>query len=226
MPVRREGIRRRGGGLSSSARGCQRHRTGRARRDHGWTQQTMVESVLTGAWRSAPAQRVRPGRAHGASASGHRRAGGGRQTHDRACRGSHDRARGLPRRPRPPAAAPATNTTPTVLKMARNAGAGIFVPWLIDDNTALFTLANVYDGLLRVTKDGAGVEPALATTWETVADGLTWTFTLRTGRQVLGRLAAHVERRQGVARSGARRHSAASGRTTTRRSRRSRRPIR
>src|ERR1700687_4973920 len=76
---------------------------------------------------------------------------------------------------------PAAAQTPTVLRMARNAEPGIFVPWLIDDNTALFTLGNVYDGLLRVTKDGASVEPALATKWDTSADGLTWTFTLRPG---------------------------------------------
>ncbi|HET6315518.1 MAG TPA: ABC transporter substrate-binding protein [Chloroflexota bacterium] len=78
--------------------------------------------------------------------------------------------------------APAAKTgAPVVLKMARNAEPGIFVPWLIDDNTALFTLGNVYDGLLRVTKDGASVEPALATKWETSPDGLTWTFSLRPG---------------------------------------------
>ena len=65
--------------------------------------------------------------------------------------------------------------------MARNAEPGIFVPWLIDDNPALFTMANVYDGLLRVTRDGASVEPALATAWETSPDGLTWTFHLRPG---------------------------------------------
>src|SRR5882672_5850869 len=76
---------------------------------------------------------------------------------------------------------PAAAQTPTVLRMARNAEPGIFVPWLIDDNTALFTLGNVYDGLLRVTKDGASVEPALATSWDISADGLTWTFHLRPG---------------------------------------------
>jgi peptide/nickel transport system substrate-binding protein len=76
-----------------------------------------------------------------------------------------------------PAAAQSSN----VLRMARNAEPGIFIPWLIDDNTALFTMANVYDGLLRVTKDGANVEPALATSWDTSADGLTWTFHLRPG---------------------------------------------
>jgi peptide/nickel transport system substrate-binding protein len=82
-----------------------------------------------------------------------------------------------------PAAAPTTasasNKAPVVLKMARNAEPGVFIPWLIDDNTALFTMANVYDGLLRVTKDGAGLEPALAASWETSADGKTWTFHLR-----------------------------------------------
>src|SRR5437016_5080400 len=74
---------------------------------------------------------------------------------------------------------PAAAQTPSVLRMARNQEPGIFIPWLIDDNTALFTLANVYDGLLRVTNDGASVEPALATSWDTSADGLTWTFHLR-----------------------------------------------
>src|SRR5918911_454518 len=77
--------------------------------------------------------------------------------------------------------APAVAQTPVVLRMARNAEPGIFVPWLIDDNTALFTMGNVYDGLLRVTKDGASVEPALATSWDTSADGLAWTFHLRPG---------------------------------------------
>ncbi len=76
---------------------------------------------------------------------------------------------------------PAAAQTPTVLRMARNQEPGVFIPWLIDDNTALFTMGNVYDGLLRVTKDGSGVEPALATSWETSPDGLTWTFQLRPG---------------------------------------------
>src|SRR5205085_8648910 len=80
-----------------------------------------------------------------------------------------------------PAFTTAAAQTPVVLKMARNAEPGIFIPWLIDDNTALFTLANVYDGLVRVTKDGANIEPALATKWDTSADGLTWTFALRPG---------------------------------------------
>ena len=77
------------------------------------------------------------------------------------------------------ALSPVAAQSPVVVKMARNAEPGIFVPWLIDDNPALFVLANVYDGLLRVTRDGASVEPALATSWDIAADGLSWTFHLR-----------------------------------------------
>ena len=78
--------------------------------------------------------------------------------------------------------AAATAKAPTVLRMARNAEPfSPFVPWQIDDNPALFLSVNVYDSLLRTTKDGTGVEPGLATKWESSADGLTWTFTLRDG---------------------------------------------
>jgi peptide/nickel transport system substrate-binding protein len=74
-----------------------------------------------------------------------------------------------------PGASPASK----VLRMARNAEPfSPFVPWQIDDNPALFISVNVYDTLLRTTKDGLGVEAGLATKWEPSADGLTWTFTL------------------------------------------------
>jgi len=66
--------------------------------------------------------------------------------------------------------------------MARNAEPfSPFVPWQIDDNPALFISVNVYDTLLRTTKDGTNVEAGLATKWESSADGLTWTFTLKDG---------------------------------------------
>ena len=83
-----------------------------------------------------------------------------------------------------------TGTSPTpgasaaskVLRMARNAEPfSPFVPWQIDDNPALFISVNVYDTLLRTTKDGTNVEAGLATKWTPSADGLTWTFTLRDG---------------------------------------------
>src|SRR5467141_247116 len=40
-----------------------------------------------------------------------------------------------------------------------------FVPWQIDDNPTLFISVNVYDTLLRTTKDGTAVEAGLATKW-------------------------------------------------------------
>ncbi|HEX3723807.1 MAG TPA: ABC transporter substrate-binding protein, partial [Nitrolancea sp.] len=40
-------------------------------------------------------------------------------------------------------------------------------------------MINIYDGLVRATKDGQGYVPALATNWSTSADGMTWTFNLR-----------------------------------------------
>ncbi|MDQ2787617.1 MAG: ABC transporter substrate-binding protein [Chloroflexota bacterium] len=68
------------------------------------------------------------------------------------------------------------------LKMSRNAEPfSPLIPWQIDDNPALFISVNMYDTLLRTTKDGLGVEPGLATKWESSADSLTWTFTIRDG---------------------------------------------
>src|SRR5438105_171479 len=44
-----------------------------------------------------------------------------------------------------------------VLRMARNAEPfSPFVPWQIDDNPTLFISVNIYDTLLRTTKDGTG----------------------------------------------------------------------
>ncbi|HAF10264.1 MAG TPA: hypothetical protein DCK98_09315, partial [Chloroflexi bacterium] len=74
------------------------------------------------------------------------------------------------------------SSAPQVLRMARNAEPfSPFVPWQIDDNPTLFISVNVYDTLLRTTKDGTNVEPGLATKWTSSADGLTWTFTLKDG---------------------------------------------
>lgn len=68
------------------------------------------------------------------------------------------------------------------LRMARSAEPlSPLIPWQVDDNPALFISVNIYDTLLRTTKDGLSVEPALATKWESSPDGLTWTFTLREG---------------------------------------------
>jgi peptide/nickel transport system substrate-binding protein len=82
------------------------------------------------------------------------------------------------------AAAPTTAGTSKgkALRMSRNAEPfSPLIPWQIDDNPALFISVNMYDTLLRTTKDGLGIEPGLATKWEPSADGLTWTFTIRDG---------------------------------------------
>jgi peptide/nickel transport system substrate-binding protein len=77
---------------------------------------------------------------------------------------------------------PGASAAPTVLRMARQAEPfSPFIPWQIDDNPTLFVSVNVYDTLLRTSKDGIGLEPGLATKWESSADGLNWTFTLRDG---------------------------------------------
>ncbi|MCW5853376.1 MAG: ABC transporter substrate-binding protein, partial [Anaerolineae bacterium] len=87
-------------------------------------------------------------------------------------------ATAAPQAPAPQA--PAQPKTSKVLKMARNAEPfSPFIPWQMDDNPAIFVSVNVYDTLLRTTKDGMGVEAGLATKWEASPDGLTWTFTLR-----------------------------------------------
>jgi peptide/nickel transport system substrate-binding protein len=81
-----------------------------------------------------------------------------------------------------PTTAAAAGGKGKTLKMARNAEPfSPLIPWQIDDNPALFISVNMYDTLLRTTKDGLSVEPGLATKWESTPDGLTWTFTIRDG---------------------------------------------
>ena len=49
------------------------------------------------------------------------------------------------------------------------------------DLEALKVTRQIFDGLVRFSKWGTEVEPALATAWSTSDDGLVWTFTLREG---------------------------------------------
>ena len=82
------------------------------------------------------------------------------------------------------AAAVAATSAPAgkgkILRMTRNEEPGYpFIGWSSEDNSSEFTMINIYDGLVRPARDGQGYDPALATKWETSADGKTWTFTLR-----------------------------------------------
>ena len=91
------------------------------------------------------------------------------------------------------------------LKMTRNEEPGFpFIGWSSEDNSSEFTMINIYDGLVRPSKDGQGVEPALATKWDTSTDGKTWTFTLRDAKFSDGKpvTAADVKASVDKARSG------------------------
>ena len=52
-------------------------------------------------------------------------------------------------------------------------------PVVPNDNSAIWTILNLYDQLFRVAKDGQSVEPDAVERFEVSADGLTYTFTLR-----------------------------------------------
>ncbi len=54
-------------------------------------------------------------------------------------------------------------------------------PAVPTDSESYIVVANIYEGLVRYKDDSTDVEPALATSWETSADGLQWTFHLRKG---------------------------------------------
>ncbi len=64
---------------------------------------------------------------------------------------------------------------------ARYADSLFLDPVLNDANTDIWVLTNLYDTLLAPTKDGLGVQPGLATKWDTAADGKALTLTLRPG---------------------------------------------
>ena len=54
-------------------------------------------------------------------------------------------------------------------------------PALEVDGESFKVCDNIYDALLQYKRDSTDLEPALATHWESSADGLTWTFYLRKG---------------------------------------------
>ena len=54
-------------------------------------------------------------------------------------------------------------------------------PEAVLNNTSGFVMATIYDGLIRYKPGTVEVEPGLAQSWDVSADGLTYTFHLRTG---------------------------------------------
>lgn len=81
-----------------------------------------------------------------------------------------------------PTAAPSEAAGPSLLKVATTAAVTTWDP-VASFSTEAFYMANIYEPLLWVNPPDSSEEftPALAETWETSDDGLTWTFTLRDG---------------------------------------------
>jgi peptide/nickel transport system substrate-binding protein len=67
------------------------------------------------------------------------------------------------------------------LTMARNADMLTFDPFATQDDPSIFTELQVYDRLVKLAPSNNGVEPELATAWKVAPDGLSATFTLRSG---------------------------------------------
>jgi peptide/nickel transport system substrate-binding protein len=50
---------------------------------------------------------------------------------------------------------------------------------LVSDGESIRPIIQIFEGLVRTAEGSSEIEPALAESWETSADGLEWTFTLR-----------------------------------------------
>ncbi len=74
------------------------------------------------------------------------------------------------------------NATPGgILRYARAEDSNNLDPVTNDGNVNIWIFMNVYDQLVRVTRDGASLEPGLAERWDISEDGKTYTFFLRQG---------------------------------------------
>jgi len=56
-----------------------------------------------------------------------------------------------------------------------------FDPIVPFDNMSIWTMLHMYDQLVRAGKDGATIEPGVADSWKTSADGKTWVLHIRDG---------------------------------------------
>ncbi len=54
-------------------------------------------------------------------------------------------------------------------------------PALVDDGESAKIMVNIYEGLLKYSKDSTQIEPSLAEKWDVSPDGLTYTFHLKKG---------------------------------------------
>lgn len=80
--------------------------------------------------------------------------------------------------PAPSAAAPALADTITFAQGAEPRGLD---PALVDDGESSKVIVNIYEGLLKYSKDSTKLEPCLAESWQVSPDGKVYTFNLRKG---------------------------------------------
>ena len=78
------------------------------------------------------------------------------------------------------AALSGTAQAENVLKWGANRDIGSLDPYSFGDSFTINVLNHVYEGLVRYDAD-LQIEPALATSWEILEDGVTWRFKLREG---------------------------------------------
>lgn len=80
-----------------------------------------------------------------------------------------------------PSAAGGSPVSGGTLTFARAADIFTFDPYNTQDDRSIFTELQIYDRLVKLSADGKGVDPELATSWTVAPDGLTATFILRDG---------------------------------------------
>jgi peptide/nickel transport system substrate-binding protein len=79
------------------------------------------------------------------------------------------------------AAKPAATQDGKTIVVARPADIFTFDPFNTQDDRSMFTQLAVFERLVKLSPDGKGVEPELATEWNVAADGMSAIFKLRDG---------------------------------------------
>ncbi|MEP7359745.1 MAG: ABC transporter substrate-binding protein, partial [Anaerolineales bacterium] len=84
---------------------------------------------------------------------------------------------------RPPDIPPTATVAPQVFTIALAEAPGSLDPAQAADRSALLITRHIYEGLFAYEPGGTRPVAALADRWEASADGITWTFHLRSGVQ-------------------------------------------
>ncbi len=83
--------------------------------------------------------------------------------------------------PSPTVASTGSGTQGGSLVFIRDGDADLYDPVLNDSNNVIWMIYSVYQGLVKTDVTATGIEPNLAESWEVTEDGLTYTFSIRSG---------------------------------------------